>query len=317
MAYRYHGHAKTDPRNPSAYGISDRSGFQHNLRDLVWEMEWRGPRLMRTGFLVSKRDLDVPQQQLRPRILPPDPVPIPNPRPEQYAFEVGLQGFTLLTIDPPAFPSATPYFFYPKAYVLDQVTQVSGITPPPLSDYSGIIAASQVSQPMIPAFNTRTYMLIFNPVDLPIAVSFTVAAFNLTTSIVVSTGQALLWSSTQNVDISINPVSVAGFQVGQIYYAWASLGTTGLVNDGGVLQLDDTTGYPTDPTGLLPGVVWNNGLTVAVVPGATPNPAIPDFFFGAVSAAELLFYGGSNLPTSPPTVGSLQLWNNGGVVCVA
>jgi hypothetical protein len=47
----------------------------------------------------------------------------------------------------------------------------------------------------------------------------------------------------------------------------------GFWNNGGVLSFTNATyatGWPTSSAGLLPGAVWNNSLTVAVVPGLTP-----------------------------------------------
>lgn len=87
MAWRPHGHAEVDPQAPSAFGVDDRSGMLHNLRDLTWQFDWRGNRLMNLRILVSARNLDRPQEQLRPIIPPPDPVPVMNSRPENYAAE--------------------------------------------------------------------------------------------------------------------------------------------------------------------------------------------------------------------------------------
>lgn len=87
MAWRPHGRARVDPTNPRAFGVSDRSGFLHNLTNLRWQFEWRGSRLINLRILVSDRDLDKPQEQLRPIILPQDPVPVLQPRPENYASE--------------------------------------------------------------------------------------------------------------------------------------------------------------------------------------------------------------------------------------
>lgn len=93
--------------------------------------------------------------------------------------------------------------------------------------------------------------------------------------------------------------------------------TGGLLNDNGVLQLLAPYAYPLSPIGLAPGAVWNNGLTVAVVPGVTPNPTAQPLYYGQVTAVQLLTTGGGNLPLTPPATGSLQLWNNGGEVAVA
>jgi hypothetical protein len=61
----------------------------YNLRDLRWQNQWQGNRLVNLRLLVCTRTcLDVPQIQLRTLILPPDPVPVLNPRPEMYSAEV-------------------------------------------------------------------------------------------------------------------------------------------------------------------------------------------------------------------------------------
>lgn len=313
MSWRPHGHARVDPNSPSAFAVCDRCQRLFNRRDLIWEMQWRGPRLMKTGYLVDKSCLDVPQQQLRPRILPTDPVPIFNPRPEFFAFENGLQGFTLYTLDVPNNGNDGPVFS--KNYVLDQIALLSGIAVPSVDDDSGVIFTSQVAQAMIPLLPPHQYLLIFNPTALPLAVSFGTAGFLDTTSIVLSTGQALLWSSTQHTQISANAMTVAGFSIGQAYYAWATSLNTGLINDGGVLQLEFGIGYPTDDLGLPPGAVWNNGFVVAVVPGVIPDPSAPPVIFGTINAEQLLVLGGGNLPLIQPST-SNQLWNNGGEVAV-
>lgn len=89
MAWRQHGHAKVDASSPSAFGVCDRCGRLFNYRDLIKQFDWRGPRLMWLGIFVCREDLDKPQEQLRPIVLPPDPLPVLNPRPEAYAAEDG------------------------------------------------------------------------------------------------------------------------------------------------------------------------------------------------------------------------------------
>jgi hypothetical protein len=85
MAWRPHGKARVDKRNPQAFGIDDRSGFLYNLTDLKFQFEYRGNQLQNTWIRTSVKDLDIPQDQLRPRNLPPDPVPVWQPRTENYA----------------------------------------------------------------------------------------------------------------------------------------------------------------------------------------------------------------------------------------
>ena len=48
--------------------------------ELQWQFIFAGPNLQNTFLLVCRRCLDVPNPQLKPRILPPDPLPIMNPR---------------------------------------------------------------------------------------------------------------------------------------------------------------------------------------------------------------------------------------------
>lgn len=75
--------------SPRALGVCDRCGMTYNLRDLRWQNQWQGNRLVNLRLLVCTRTcLDVPQIQLRTLILPPDPVPVLNPRPEMYSAEV-------------------------------------------------------------------------------------------------------------------------------------------------------------------------------------------------------------------------------------
>lgn len=84
MSYRPHGkHVSIDETSPKAVGICDKTGFIFNRKDLVKQMEWRGNALVWTGFLVGRPYVDEPNQQLRPPILPPDPVPVVMPRLEQ------------------------------------------------------------------------------------------------------------------------------------------------------------------------------------------------------------------------------------------
>ena len=82
MSYRPKGkHVHIDPEAPEALGICDYTGFVHMRKDLVRQMEWRGNRLVWTGYYVGKDYLDKPNPQLKTPILPPDPVPVKDPRP--------------------------------------------------------------------------------------------------------------------------------------------------------------------------------------------------------------------------------------------
>ncbi len=79
--------AQTSPSSPEAWGTCDRCGFILNHNKLSWQFEWAGTRLTNLGILVCNTCLDEPQRQLGTIILPPDPMPIMNARPEQYALD--------------------------------------------------------------------------------------------------------------------------------------------------------------------------------------------------------------------------------------
>lgn len=79
--------ARTDPRSPRAWGTSDRNGMIGNQENLVWQLEWAGLKLINTKVLVHPDEYDTPNRQLGSIIIPPDPPPVMNARPEQYAID--------------------------------------------------------------------------------------------------------------------------------------------------------------------------------------------------------------------------------------
>lgn len=78
------GHAKIDPRNPRAAAVCDRCGFVYNHYALRWQYDFRGRTLANLRILVCEQCTDEVQPQLKPRILPPDPVAIENARVERW-----------------------------------------------------------------------------------------------------------------------------------------------------------------------------------------------------------------------------------------
>lgn len=81
---RPHGRATVSARNPRAFGICDRCGFLYNHNRLQWQFDYAGAGLINTRVLVCDDCNDVQQPQLRAIILPADPVPIQNPRVQDY-----------------------------------------------------------------------------------------------------------------------------------------------------------------------------------------------------------------------------------------
>lgn len=81
---RSHGRARVSSRNPNAFGICDRCGFLFNHNRLQWQFDWAGAGLINKRILVCSECLDVPQEQLRAIVVTADPVPIQNPRTQDY-----------------------------------------------------------------------------------------------------------------------------------------------------------------------------------------------------------------------------------------
>ena len=78
------GRARTNPSAPQAHAICDRCGFRYNRVSLNWQMDWAGASLINKRILVCGPCYDTPQQQLRAAIIPADPVPIYQPRPQDF-----------------------------------------------------------------------------------------------------------------------------------------------------------------------------------------------------------------------------------------
>lgn len=81
---RPHGRAKVSTRNPEAFAICDNCGFLYNHSELRWQFQWAGNKLVNMRQLVCRRCNDIPQTQLRAIVLPADPMPVMNPRPQNY-----------------------------------------------------------------------------------------------------------------------------------------------------------------------------------------------------------------------------------------
>lgn len=96
---RPHGRkARVNPQNPEAFAQCDRCGDWRNRSDLTWQMQWTGTHLYNTGALVCHdRCYDIPFEQLRTIILPPDPPPVLNARPPNFAYEEAGPVQSLLT----------------------------------------------------------------------------------------------------------------------------------------------------------------------------------------------------------------------------
>lgn len=85
MAYASkEGRTRIDSRSPSASGQCDRCGFLYNHSHLRWQMDYSGAGIYNKRILVCEKCYDIPQQQLKVIVIPPDPLPVLNARPPDY-----------------------------------------------------------------------------------------------------------------------------------------------------------------------------------------------------------------------------------------
>lgn len=85
------GRAWASAFRPEAQGVCDRCGFRYLLSRMQWQFDYLGNRLQNTRLIVCDRCLDVPHVMTVPVVVPPDPVPVRNPRPDDYALSLSNQ----------------------------------------------------------------------------------------------------------------------------------------------------------------------------------------------------------------------------------
>lgn len=90
--------AEVDSSSPRGWATCQRCGFQLNLFKLQWQFQWAGSKLQNLRLLVCDKCLDTPQRQLGTFVLPPDPVPIMNARPENYTIDEDGPAQTTISI---------------------------------------------------------------------------------------------------------------------------------------------------------------------------------------------------------------------------
>lgn len=119
---RPHGKADISPSRPRALAICDKCGGMYNHDTLKWQYQWGGPKLINLRVLVCPTCYDTPQDQLRLLILPPDPVPIQYPRPENYV--VADNPVSYLGFDPLHLTQTMPSSFGGN---IGNMTQAGGV----------------------------------------------------------------------------------------------------------------------------------------------------------------------------------------------
>ena len=208
------GSAYTDPRRPRAKAVCDYCGEWYLLSRLNKQMEFFGPTLKWTGFLVCSHCLDTPQDQLRPIILPPDPLPVVNPRQENLTNDYRVAPFTqYLLYQPNQAGDAS------KAEVLAAAATASGIpTPGAIVDQSGSLAAGNTGQTIMAANPTRTWVLIYSPPVPALQVAVGAVLWGTASNLILGPGEAILSSGSGTAPVGA--ISGIGLIPGMPYYAW-------------------------------------------------------------------------------------------------
>lgn len=211
------GRARTSIRTPRAKAVCDRCGVWYQLDHLVKQMEWYGTALKWTGYLVCPETcLDKPQDQLRPLILPPDPVPVQNPRPENFANDYGLQGAGQYSLFQPV------YAIQSEASVMAALAAASGVpTPASYDDISGTIAKANVSQLVVRQNSqNRNFLAIYNPSNPQLQLSFSnPAVWGVESNFILGPGEAILWSSSFG-NVPTGTLSAIGLIGNVPFFAW-------------------------------------------------------------------------------------------------
>lgn len=243
MVWASDGRARVDRRHPDAFAICDFCYCQTNRSRLFPDRQYMGAQVRATGFLVCKECLDRPQPQQKAIILPPDPLPVDNPRVDiapngnqgftQYMLT--LQGLTVtgaygaigqfsigysaigvgFTVEEQNYPTD-------QGNVLQALAAVSGIaTPTPLSFYGTTIAATNTVQTIVPANASRSWIALYNPGGAQCAFSLGTASWGSLTNLITGPGECWFWATAQdNGTVSTNAITVLSLAAGAPVWAW-------------------------------------------------------------------------------------------------
>lgn len=220
------GRAVTSVSNPRSKKVCDRCGTWWCRDQIYQQMEYYGTSLKWTGYLVCRDCLDDPQPQLIPIILPPDPVPIWQPRQEAFSNDYRLSGFTqylLFQVDDAEQPVVT---------ILAALALLSKVpTPASYTDFSNTIFSANTSQLVIPPNVAWTWMAFYNPSNPQLQVALGNAVWGNPANLVLGPGEAILALAP---NISAGQLNVIGLIPGIPFNAWAAPpGPEYLVTEGG------------------------------------------------------------------------------------
>lgn len=114
------GRARISSTNPQAAACCDRCGRIWNHVDLSWQFDYAGAGLINKRILVCNPCYDTPQEQLRAIVLPADPVPINQPRVQDFTMEQTIRGIS-------GYDSTDPHTGIPVPGTIERVTQTNAL----------------------------------------------------------------------------------------------------------------------------------------------------------------------------------------------
>lgn len=231
-----YGRATINPSDPRALGVCDRCGALYNLHQLRFQFQWAGTAMINKQVRVCPTCYDKPSEFLRTIILPPDPPPVWQPRPEPYLVdEVNEIWLRAAGMGVPMFGAASDMRarlthgsgFAP--IILDGVGLLTAFAAlgarlaPAVDGVSDMTAAATLGARLAPAVDGVSDVTCELTQVVPVGVvrtftdSFTVAAANTITDTGTSIGSAasdrlvfVAISGRSNTDAQIISVSVGG-----------------------------------------------------------------------------------------------------------
>lgn len=192
-------------------------------------MDWTGDALIDQGYRVCPSCWSKPQEQFRTPILPLDPVPIDNPRPEVAILNQNLNGFTQIvgpqgtSLQQPIITELDPTNpFTAKAQLLASAATGWGLPQPSLTDRSGSIAISGVPVLIAAANPSRKYLLAYNPASAGFGIAQGSPILGSPGTVIVGTGSALLQNTLATPPSAIwqGAVYALGLMPGAPLWVW-------------------------------------------------------------------------------------------------
>ncbi len=97
----YHGNfrAQVNPSNLDSFAICDVCGELWNHSALQFQYDWAGTELINLGYMACPTCYDKPFEPRKVIILPPDPLPIQNPRPPAWASQGAGGGLQVIPFE--------------------------------------------------------------------------------------------------------------------------------------------------------------------------------------------------------------------------